>query len=298
MDKHERAKKGAQERWHPTTPKATHSGVLLIADQEIACDVLENGKRVLRQNTFMKAMGKSKASGPDAKRAKEANLPVFLLANNLTPYLKQDILERAAPIFYKSADGRRLIGYEATILPEACKVYVQAEHDGVFKGSIQQLKIAAVCKAMLYGLATVGITSLVDDCTGYTHVRDKTELQKILNKYISEELREWTKKFPDEFFKQVYRIHGWEYLASKQGRPQCIGNFINKYVYEKLPEGVLDELKMKNPRNENGVRKYNHHRFLTPDIGDDNLKKQLVQTITVMKLSDNLSKFKELIEKI
>jgi len=298
MTNEERGVKAAMERWHPSVPRATHSGILLIADQEIACDVLENGKRILRQNTFLKAMGKAKPAGPDAKRAKEYNLPVFLIANNLTPYLKQEILERAAPIFYKSSDGRRLIGYEATILPEACKVYVQADHDNVFTDSPQQAKIAAVCKAMLYGLATVGITSLVDCVTGYEKSREKTELQKILDKYISQELREWTRKFPDEFFKQVYRIHGWEYLATKNGRPGCIGHFINKYIYEKLPEGILDELKNKNKLSENGHRKFKHHQFLTEDIGDDNLKKQLVQTITVMKLSETLVQFKKFIDRI
>jgi len=53
-------------------------------------------------------------------------------------------------------------------------------------------------------------------------------------------------------------------------------------------DGVLEELKNKNPRNENGNRHFCHHQFLTPLIGDDNLKKQIVQTITVMKLSKSI----------
>lgn len=297
LSKSELAKKAVNERWHPTIPKATHSGILIIAGQEIACDVLEGGRRVIRHKDFAKAMGKSKSSGESAKRALEQKIPIFLSANNLSPYLEQHFLERAQEIFYKTSDGRKVIGYDATLLPEACKIYVQAENDGVLQKNSQQIAIAKVCKTMLYGLAIVGITALIDDCTGYVKVRERTELQKILDKYIAKELREWTMRFPDEFFKQVYRIHNWNY-PKIGNHPQYLGKFINKYVYDRLPEGVLEELQNKNPSNENGNRKYRHHQFLTEDIGEDNLNKQIVQTITVMKLSNNIEEFKQLIEKL
>lgn len=295
MTNSERAKKASKERWHPTIPRATHSGVLIIGGQEIACDVLGDGRRILRNAAFSKAMGKSKTSGEDTKRALDLKIPIFLSANNLSPYLGKTISERGQQVFYKGVDGRKLLGYEACILPEACKIYVQAENDSVLMK--QQISIAQVCKSMLYALATVGITALVDECTGFQEVRDRNELQIILENYISEELRSWTKKFPNEFFKQIYRIYGWEY-PKIGNHPQCIGTFINKYIYGKLPEGVLQELKNKNPCNVNKIRKYKHHQFLTDDIGDDNLKKQIVQVITVMKLSNNTEEFKVMIERI
>lgn len=301
MDKNKRseiARNAVNERWHPTIPKATHTGVLVIGGQEIACDVLNNGKRILRQKAFLKALGRGNVGGKDQKRAEDTNLPIFLIANNLKPYLKPEILVKGDPISYRGIDGRKFIGYDATFLPEVCKVYVQADHDKVFKDSPGQTRIAAVCKAILYGLSTVGIMSLVDDVTGFVNVRNKTELQRILEGYISEELRAWTKKFPDEFFKQIYRINDWKYLATTHHKPQCIGNFINKYIYEKLPPGVLDELKKKNPPNESGNRHYRHHQFLSESIGDDNLQKQILQTITIMKVSDDMDQFKELINRV
>ncbi len=295
MDFKERAKKGADERWHPTIPKATHSGILNIGGQEIACDVLKDGRRVLRQKTFSKSMGKGKPSGEDARRALDTKIPVFVCAKNLSPYLEEDFLRRATEVYYKTSDGRKVIGYDATVLPEACKIYVRAESDGILQK--QQLPIAQMCKIMLYGLATVGITALIDSCTGYEEIRERDALNKILNSYISEELRVWTAKFPTEFFKQVYRIHGWEY-PKLGNHPQYVAKFINKNIYEKLPQGVLDALSQANPKNENGFRKYRHHQFLTEDIGDDNLKKQIVQVITVMKLSENKEEFKNLIDRL
>lgn len=296
LDRSEIARKAVNERWHPSIPKATHSGVLIIGGKEIACDVLENGKRVLRQKTFLKTVGRGKIGGKDKKGEDTSNLPIFLQANNLSPYLEPNLGDMGRPIKYKGANNQKMIGYEASLLPEVCKVYVKAEADGVLQDN--QLKIAVVCKSILYGLATVGIVSLVDDATGYVEKRSRDELQKILEKYISEELREWTKKFPNTFFKQVYRLHGWEYPKIGKNHPQYIGKIINKYIYERLPPGVLEALKNKNPLNVNGNRKYRHHQFLTENIGDDNLQKQITQVITLMKVSENMDTFKDLVDKV
>lgn len=296
IDNISRAQLGAKERWHPTTPKATHSGILVIGETELACDVLEDGRRILRQKTFVKAMGKANLGKYDHEKGKQLNLPVFLTANNLTPYLKDDFCKRGEVIEYKGVNGQRLKGYDATILPEVCKIYSQADDDKILQPS--QVKIARVCRIMLYGLASVGIIALVDDATGYVEQRNRDELQKILENYISEELRKWTKRFPNEFFKQAYKIHGWDYSSFQKNHPQCLGNFINKYVYEQLPPGVIEELKSKNPQNENGRRKYRLHQFLTEDIGDDNLKKQITQVVTLMKVSTNLDEFKALVDKL
>lgn len=295
MSNHERAIKAAQERWNPTAPKATHTGVLMIAGQEIHCDVLNDGRRILRQKTLLNAMGKGKPSGEDVRRGLKDNLPLFVTAANLKPYLQKDFLERGAPIHYKGIDGRKLIGYEATVLPEACKIYVQAEHDDVLQEN--QLKIASVCKSMLYGLATVGITALVDEATGYEFAKQRNELQIILQKYISKDLMPWTKRFPDEFFEQVYRIHGWNWPKVNKNHPQCVGNFINRYVYDSLPEVVQDELKRINPPNENGNRLKRHHQYLTDDIGNKTLEKQVAKIVTMMQLADNMEQFKKFAEK-
>lgn len=284
----------ANERWHPTIPRATHEGVIFIGDHSLECDVLPDGKRVLRHKTFAKAMGKGKPAGQDVKRAEELNLPVFLAANNLTPYLGKEFLERGDVIRYKSKDGRKLMGYEANLLPAACRCYVQADDENVLQP--QQKQIAKVCRSMLYSLASVGIVALIDEATGYQEARARDELQKILDKYIAEELRPWTQRFPNEFFKQVYKIHGWNYPKVGKNHPQYIGKFINKYVYDRLPPGVLDELKRKNPTNENGNRKFRHHQLLSSDFGDENLKQQINQIISYLKISTNITDLDKFLE--
>ena len=295
MTNHERAKKAVEERWNPSTPKATHSGILIIAGQEIQCDVLNDGRRVLRQKTLLNALGRGRLGGTQRERQIDTNLPIFLTANNLTPYLQPNFSEKSAPINYKAFDGRKLTGYDATVLPEICKVYDKAEYENKLQDN--QLKIAAVCKSILYGLATVGITALIDDATGYVFERERNELQLILEKYIAKELLPWTKKFPDEFFEQVYKLHGWTWPNVNTNHPQYVGKVINTYIYDELPEGILEALKNKNPIDENGRRKHRHHQYLSESIGEKCLEKQLLKVTTLMKVSRNIDEFKELIDR-
>ncbi len=291
----ERSKKAAQERWNPTIPKATHSGILQIGGIDLECDVLQDGRRILRRKTFLKAMGRGKIGGKDRGGEVATNLPIFLKANNLTPYLKPEIIERGAPIKYRGHNGGLLTGYDANILPAVCKIYAQADDANGLQEN--QKKIANVCRVMLYGLAEVGITALIDDATGYVYERERNELQIILEKYIAKELMPWTKRFPDEFFEQVYRLHVWQWPKINKNHPQCVGTFINKYIYDALPEGILDELRTKNPPNENGNRIRRHHQWLTESMGDKTLEKQVAKVVTLMKVSNDMNQFKELIEK-
>lgn len=282
----------SQERWHPTIPKATHSGILFIGEKEIACDVLEDGRRVLRQKTLLRAMGKGTLGGYEQERGKELNLPTFMTANNLRPYFGDDFIKKGTLIFYKDRNGKKCFGYEASLLPEACKVYVQAEHDGVLQKN--QLPIASVCKIMLYSLATVGITALVDECTGYQKVRERNELQKLLDLYIAKELQPWTKRFPNEFFDHFKRHYGYENI---KGTPHFIGHFINKYVYKELSPEILDELKRLNPVIANGKRLVHHHRLLTKDMGCPALDKQIQKVTNFLSATDSIDEFAELYDK-
>jgi hypothetical protein len=75
--------------------------------------------------------------------------------------------------------------------------------------------LAETAQLLLRGFAHVGIIALVDEATGYQAERARDELNKILEAYIAKELLPWTRRFPDEFFRQIYRLHGWEFQARK-----------------------------------------------------------------------------------
>ena len=91
-------------------------------------------------------------------------------------------------------------------------MFIDALEAGKLKTS--QIHIAEQSKILVRGFATVGIIALVDEATGYQYKREKDELQKILKAYIiAEELLPWQKRFPDEFYKEIFRLNGWDYTV-------------------------------------------------------------------------------------
>ena len=75
-------------------------------------------------------------------------------------------------------------------------------------------------------------------------------------------------------------------------RPGYVGKLTNSLIYEKLPPGVLEELKNKNPKDDKGRRKHRHHQFLTDDIGNPHIEKQLVAVTTLLKVAPKWASFK------
>ncbi len=103
--------------------------------------------------------------------------------------------------------------------------------------------------------------------------------------------------FPDEFFKQIYRLQGWPYRPGNAKRTPFIGHLINKYIYDKLPTEVLPTLRQLNPVTLSGHRRYKHSQFLTTDTGHPHLDKQIMIVTTLMRISDTKEEFIENFEK-
>src|SRR5262249_24889936 len=129
---------------------------------------------------------------------------------------------------------------------------------------------------------------------GYQKYRERDELNRILEKYIVEELRPWIKTFPEEFFKQVYRIHDWEYNSATSQRTPRVGKLINEWIYKQLPPGVLTKVQELNPVTEKGRRKHKHHQFLTADTGVEHLDKQIDTVTMLMRISESKEEFERL----
>jgi hypothetical protein len=165
--------------------------------------------------------------------------------------------------------------------------------DSAEAGVSRAQALAEMAGILIRAFARVGVIALVDEATGYQQDRARDELNRILEAYISKELLPWTKRFPDEFFKQTFRLHGWEYKPGLVRSPRYLGKFINKTIYVPMPPGVLEELRRLNPRTEAGYRRYQHHRFLTPDTGKLHLDKQIVAITVLERISEDKRGFWE-----
>lgn len=294
-ERKEIARRAAMSRWNRDLPRATHSGKIVIAGREIACAVLETGKRLLTQETFLTSIGRAgKAKAGTGSFARVNGLPPFLAAENLQPFISDDLRQSTTPIFFRNDKGIRAAGYDAKLLPMVCEVYLRFRDDRLRAHEpipVNQKHIIEACDLLMRGLAHVGIVALVDEATGYQEYRAKDELSKILEAYIAEELRPWIKTFPDEFFKQIYRLHGWPCRVGSSRRTQYVGKLINKLIYEQLPPPVLPTLKDKNPMTEKGYRKHKHFQFLTPETGNVHLDRQITAVTMLLKVSEDKEEF-------
>lgn len=279
--------KAADARWGREVERATHQGTLQIADQELECAVLEDGRRVINQASIMSTLGRSTSSG---RRTRNDNRPPFLEANNLLPYFSEELEAILPRIDYRVGDSKGIrSGYNAEILPRVCDVYLSARADGVLAQN--QKPAADAAERVVRALSLIGITALVDEATGYQETRAKNELQKLLEIYINEEFHPWVKRFPEVFFKEVYRLHDWEFKPGNHQHPQYTGQFINRYIYEAMPEGVLDRLRELNPIHDSGNRSRKHHQHLTEDQGVRHLERQIQKVITLMQVSEDRKQF-------
>src|SRR6185437_17181552 len=239
---------------------------------EIPCYVLDDGRTVLTQGGMLSAL---KMSQGTATKGGGDRLTNFTSTKSLTPFVPNSLREMIiSPIAFK-AQGQLAYGYEATILPELCDVVLSAREKGAL--NYQQEDIAKQCEILVRAFAKVGIIALVHEVTGYQEVRDREALQEILKRYISEDLMGWVRTFPMEFYRQVFRLKGWNWNAGKMS--PIVGNVVNDLVYARLAPGVLEELKKRNPVTEKGYREHAHFQHLTRDIGHPALTRHLYELI-------------------
>lgn len=273
-------------------PKAIYGSAdrpLRIGDLEIPCYVLEDGRRVLVQTGMIGALAMKQ--GTAAKRMSGDRLAKFSSTRGIKPFISNELSEMIKnPIRFRIPKGSVAHGYEATILADLCEAVLSAREKGDLH--YQQQHIADRCELLVRGFARVGIIALVDEATGYQYERDRDELHRILAAYIAPELMPWAKRFPDEFYRHLFRLQGWQYSPLSVKRPIYAGKLTQQLIYEQLPLGVLDELKRKNPKDEKGRRKHKHFQFLTEDIGNPHLEKQIVKVVTLMQVSRNWRAFK------
>ena len=281
-------------------PQATHIGELKIGDVTISCAVLEDGTRVLSQASFLRAIGRVANPRNARERVDDTfvQLPVFLASENLKPFISEELINSSKSVIFKPTTASRSgisIGYKAEILPQVCNVFLEANDAKALRSN--QLHIYQRCKMLMRGFAIVGITALVDEATGYQEVRDKLALQAILDKFLRIEYARWAKRFPDEFYKEMFRLKGWEWNVAKVKRPSVVGRYTNDLVYERILPTLLKELQNLNPKDEKGHRKHKHHQWLTDEVGHPKLQEHIYAILGLMRASVNWEQFYRMLQR-
>ncbi len=258
---------------------------------KIPCYVLEDGTRVVSGRGMQDAVKLLEPTGKSAEKVTGGRMAEFTGSKWFNSLIaSSERLEEFKPLtVYKG--NQKISGYKATALADFCDIMLDARQNGKINTERQRL-VADQCEILIRGFARVGIIALVDEATGYQNEREKDELQKILSKYIAAELLPWQKRFPDEFYEEIFRLNRWDFTVSGiQKRPGVIGTWTKKLIYNLLPKGVVTELERKTPKSAAGNKTARLHQSLTVDIGNPHLEKQLVSVITLMNISGTWKEF-------
>jgi hypothetical protein len=293
------ASAAAEARWEKAgklkpIPKATHEGVLTIGNIEIPCAVLENGRRVLTQSGVMIALGRARQAKGRQYYDADVNLPAFLTAKNLKPFIPNDLSVTSTQIEFKTLAGVRAFGYSADLLPRVCGVFLDAQAAQALIPRLQG-HIAERALILIRGFANVGIMALIDEATGFQYDRPKRDLEEYLSKFLSESLRRWVRSFPGDYFKHLCRLKGVE-LRPDMKLPQYFGHITNDLVYRRIAPGLLKAIKER--RRERGSRSNKLHWWTSEELGRPELLLHLGTVVGLMKLHTDYDAFYKQLDSI
>lgn len=273
------ARKGAEAKHNRPLPTATHKGVLKIGDAEIQCFVLDDGRRVISGRGLTSAIG-MKGRGQGVGRISTLKAVKLSQNNNLPLAIEKPIqFLGGSPKVGQPSDG-----FEAMVLQDLCEAMLEARDAGIL-ASEHELRYAKEAEILIRSFARVGIVALVDEATGFQGERPKDALQQYLQMLVRKELAVWAKKFPDEFYENIYKIRGWVWPGIGKNRYSVVAHYTRDLVYERMAPGLLKELEEKSPKDERGQRSTRMHQWLTGDIGDPMLASHLQSILTLQRLA-------------
>ena len=261
---------------------------LVIGNVRLPCYVLDD-----QDNTRVLSLGGMKSSIGMSKSGGAQNLVLFVQFLERKGIEINDLAVRvSSPIlFHTKAGGKPAHGRHATILPDLCEAILLARDSGIL--TKKQRRYADYADLLIRSFAKVGIIALVDEATGYEKIRKENALANILERYLADDMRKWSKTFPYEFYAGIARLRGWNWFdGDSSGRPRVLGHYTNDIIYGRLAPGILDELRKRNPRI-GGRRRSRHHQWFNTASGHPKLKEHIAMVIATMRLSDDWDGFKK-----
>lgn len=121
-------------------------------------------------------------------------------------------------------------------------------------------------------------------------VADYWKIKSIGNNIVPDPT-EYEKIFPQEFYKEIYRLHGWPIPKSISSKPWIVGKYTNEIIYFRFSSEVLPFLRIINPYKIPGKRKHKHHQYLS-EGGRIKLAQFIEEATKEMKNHDDWNSFR------
>jgi hypothetical protein len=258
-------------------PRSVFRGPLTIAGVGFEGHVLSDGRRVLGQEGVALAF----AGGADP--------------SDLARVLRKlpDHERRPADIpsvqFRPTRGPDTETGYEAATLVAVANLFLSARAAGPLKK--QPARAAAVSESIVRAAATVGITGLVDEATGYTKVRAKQSAQWAVQASIAEDLGAWASRFPTDFWVELARLEG---VTSSERPPLDWARYVVLFVYDAIDPDVGRELRR--PPDDPGFRPT--VRQWLEEVGRQRIDSRMASVVSAMRACPDMDAFSAAFAKV
>lgn len=280
-EKSEIGRKGAATRWSLEIPEALYSGTLKLGGIEIPCYVTVDGERLISGRGMQEALRLVDENLPESGQKPGSRLTRLLNNKKLSPLIfKGKDQDHFSPKKVRF-QGVLINGYNSEMLVDICEGMLEARANQLGLTARQEI-IAAQCEVLVRAFAKVGIAALIDEATGYQHVRPGDALKSYLEGILLKDLASWVKRFPDEYYENIYNLKEWEWSGMSKNRYSVVGKYTNDLIYERLAPGLKEEFEKKNPKGANGKRKAKHHQWFD-EAGEKLYSQQMFTVLTIQR---------------
>jgi hypothetical protein len=194
---------------------------------EVECHVLEHGARVITRDQLLLALGNHGGDGNPERRLRR-----------IVPPLDTILASHAVP-FRTSADGDPVEGFGTEVLVDLCERILEARDAGALRK--KHLPWADSAERVVRRCSRTGIDTLVDDATGASLIRARQLTQLRLQAIIADEMDEWARIVPSEFWAQLARLEGRPVVPDHL--PIAWSSYILAFVYDAVEPDVGRELR-------------------------------------------------------
>jgi hypothetical protein len=139
----------------------------------------------------------------------------------------------------------------------------------------------------------VGLTALIDEATGFQFIRNPDALQKLLDRYLREDLMKWTKTFPDALYQEWYRLLAWNHLdPTAPGKPHYLAKITKRLVYNKILPNLADAL-----TERRGDEKHRLHQYLSDAPGRNHLEIHIAGIVALAKGCSDWDEYIQMVDR-
>lgn len=117
------------------------------------------------------------------------------------------------------------------------------------------------------------------------------QMLRDMQSVVAKQLQEYSPRYPMEYYKETFRLNGWQYVEGQAEKPWIVARYTNEIIYARFTKEVLSVLQHLNPITVMGVRMHKHFQWLTPEA-QVLLDKFIAEAVVVMIESANWHEFR------